>query len=134
MIQTLEHLPDPLSSLQKVKALLKEEGLLFVEVPNYYALNGFYSFKTRGKYIPSPNHLFVYSPKTLRSFLRKAGFSIEATSYTWLNLRVVARKQANNEPVEVESYTKVLLYFHLLPFLLKAADLLRLLKNKRLKP
>ena len=133
LIQTLEHFSDPLNSLLKIKSLLKEDGLLFVEVPNYYAPHGFYSFKANGKYTPSPNHLFIYVPKTLRSLLRKARFSVQGTSFTWLNLRVVARNRDLQEKPEFESYRKVSGYFQLLPFILKGVDSLRFLKGKFLK-
>jgi 2-polyprenyl-3-methyl-5-hydroxy-6-metoxy-1,4-benzoquinol methylase len=130
LIQTFEHFKDPSNSLLKISSFLKNNGLLFIEVPNYYALNGFYSFKKGGEDCPSPNHLFVYTPKTLAAFLRKAGFSCQ-TSYTLRSIRVVARKiDKPDKKIEFENYYKVLTYFYMLPFLHKGIDIISFFKNK----
>lgn len=69
------HGPDPLGNLLKISEFLAQDGPLFVEVPNYYAPNGFYLWKCKGIDYPSSNHLFVYSRRTLSAFLARAGFS-----------------------------------------------------------
>jgi 2-polyprenyl-3-methyl-5-hydroxy-6-metoxy-1,4-benzoquinol methylase len=130
LIQTFEHMAHPLDSLSKVKGLLKDDGLLFIEVPNYYAPNGFYLLKIQGVDCPSPNHLFVYTRKTLSAFLIKAGFSIQETSYTLQNLRVVAKVNGSDACIEFENYRKVMLYARVLPLITKAINAARFLKGK----
>jgi SAM-dependent methyltransferase len=130
LVQTFEHFIEPLDSLLKIRSLLKKEGLLFIEVPNYYAPNGFYRFRAGGLNYPSPNHVFVYTPKTLSAFLRKAGFSVYKTSYTLGNVRMIARIDDNTEAVEFDNYFKIVTYFRLLPTLRKAFEHLSLCKSK----
>jgi 2-polyprenyl-3-methyl-5-hydroxy-6-metoxy-1,4-benzoquinol methylase len=130
LIQTLEHFAYPLNSLRKIRSLLKRDGVLFIEVPNYYALNGFYRLKFGEMSYPSPNHLFVYTPRTLRAFLSKAGFSIDKTIYTLWNIRMIARVDGDDRTVKFENYYRVMIYFRLFSILRKAVCLARLFKGK----
>jgi hypothetical protein len=64
----LEHLPDPVEYLSKLRDdLLVENGSLFIEVPNLYAHESF-----------EVAHLVSYSESTLRSVLQRAGFKVKA--------------------------------------------------------
>jgi SAM-dependent methyltransferase len=130
LVQTFEHFADPLSSLLKIRGLLKEEGLLFIEVPNFFAPNGFYLFKVGGVSYPSPNHLFVYSRRTLRAFLRKAGLSVCRLSYTVQNIRMIATVGGDGENVGFENYHKVVMYYHMLPIITRIIDAARFAKHK----
>ncbi len=61
----LEHLFEPLESLRVIRNVLPKNGLLYIEVPNYY-----------GHPCYSLYHLTCYTPSTLKMFLHKAGFSV----------------------------------------------------------
>ena len=37
LIQTFEHVSDPVKSIDKITRLLKDDGLLFIEVPNFFS-------------------------------------------------------------------------------------------------
>ena len=130
LVQTFEHFADPLNSLSKIRGLLKEDGLLFIEVPNFFAPNGFYLFKIGGIDYPSPNHLFVYSRRTLSAFLKQAGFSVHRTSYTVQNIRMIATVDGDDESVRYENYHKVMMYFHMLPIITRTIEVARFVKNK----
>lgn len=132
LVQTFEHFADPLSSLLKIRDLLKEESLLFIEVPNFFAPNGFYLFKIGGVSYPSPNHLFVYSRRTLRAFLRQADFSVCRVSYTVQNVRMIATVGGDGESVRFENYHKVVMYYHMLPIITRTIDAARFAKHKLL--
>ncbi|MBL0241377.1 MAG: class I SAM-dependent methyltransferase [Chloracidobacterium sp.] len=70
---SLEHLPNIIEVLGQVKKLLKPDGLLYVEVPNANSL----SQRISGKYWlhwDVPRHLYSFTPKTLKSLMRKTGF------------------------------------------------------------
>lgn len=68
MSHVLEHLPDPVEYLSKLRDdLLVENGSLFIEVPNLYAHESF-----------EVAHLVSYSESTLRSVLQRAGFKVKA--------------------------------------------------------
>lgn len=68
--------------------LLRERGLLFLEVPNAFAITGVY----RWVLAPSANHLYIYTVSTLSQLLRKCGFGVLKIYKCGLNIRVVAQK------------------------------------------
>lgn len=64
LVHVLEHLPDPISTLSKIKAnLLSEKGRLLLEVPNLFFHDSF-----------ELAHLTCFSRHTLRETVRQAGF------------------------------------------------------------
>jgi 2-polyprenyl-3-methyl-5-hydroxy-6-metoxy-1,4-benzoquinol methylase len=66
MIHVLEHLPDPISTLSTIrKNLLKESGVLLLEVPNFYAHDSY-----------ELAHLVCYTPHSLQTVLRQAGYHV----------------------------------------------------------
>jgi len=66
MIRVLEHLPDPVDMLRLIrKDLLKENGILLLEVPNFYAHDSY-----------ELAHLTCFTPNTLQQVLRRAGFHV----------------------------------------------------------
>jgi SAM-dependent methyltransferase len=78
----LEHIPEPLEQLRRVRAALEPGGILALEVPNY----GGVSALRMGKAWPSlePDvHVNQFSPRSLRELLVRAGFGrgrIETTT------------------------------------------------------
>lgn len=69
----LEHLNEPLNLLKKNKKLLKKNGKIFIEVPNADSYV-FHLFGRNYTWLRIPDHLFYYSPSTLRYILKKSGF------------------------------------------------------------
>jgi 2-polyprenyl-3-methyl-5-hydroxy-6-metoxy-1,4-benzoquinol methylase len=66
MIHVLEHLPDPVDMLRLIrKDLLQENGILLLEVPNFYAHDSY-----------ELAHLTCFTPNTLQQVLRRAGFHV----------------------------------------------------------
>ena len=80
MSHLLEHLKDPLAELQEARRILKQDGILLIEVPNEYrSLAGIIRgmrLKEHKPFILPPFHLYYFSTRTLRSILQKAGFRI----------------------------------------------------------
>jgi len=75
LVHTLEHLPDPLKTLEEIKRILKRTGRLYVSVPNIAS----YKAKKLGEKwwaLKPAEHLFFFSPKTLKLLFQKAGFEI----------------------------------------------------------
>ncbi|OHB63372.1 MAG: hypothetical protein A2Y76_11960 [Planctomycetes bacterium RBG_13_60_9] len=97
LIQTFEHMQEPLLALGKIARLLKPNGLVFIEVPNFLSATGFYRRWHRGIAYPSPNHLFVYTKGTLAGILRKAGFEIRRMEGR-ANIRAVAQLGDDRKP------------------------------------
>ena len=73
---TLEHLKNPISVLKKVRTLLKKGGIVFIDVPNFGGLSARILGK-RWPFITPEEHLFHFTPQTLRRTLDAAGFEVK---------------------------------------------------------
>lgn len=72
---TLEHMDNPMSVLKRVNTLLKEGGIVFIDVPNAGGLGA----KILGKHWPYllPNeHKHQFTKKELNNLLDKSGFKV----------------------------------------------------------
>ncbi|MGE3855858.1 MAG: class I SAM-dependent methyltransferase [Dehalococcoidia bacterium] len=79
LTQTVEHLPDPASALVRLLALLRPGGVLLMTTPNQHSWLARLSGKRWFEYKP-PEHLFLFTPRTIAALLARAGFEeIEVT-------------------------------------------------------
>jgi len=69
----LEHLPDPDAALAEARRVLKPDGRLLVEVPNFGSLQSRLA-RGRGFHVDAPRHLFHFTRAALVSALERAGF------------------------------------------------------------
>ena len=78
MNNVLEHTLNPMAELNEAFYILKPTGVIYVGVPNWDSLvsrvDGFH-----WKMKSWPNHLFYFTPETLRRMLTRAGFTIRET-------------------------------------------------------
>jgi len=74
---TLEHLFDPRSALERIRALLRPGGLSCVVVPNLRFMGG---RRRRGRMIDDPRHLSHFSVATLARILAATGFEVGEVS------------------------------------------------------
>jgi SAM-dependent methyltransferase len=65
----LEHLNDPVEKLSAIAGCLKDDGVLYIEVPN---IEGYASFRSTGR-IFHYGHIFNFNPWTLRAGAGLAG-------------------------------------------------------------
>lgn len=72
----LEHLYDPILSLQKLARWIRPGGWLAISTPNAAALE-FCLFKDYWYALQLPTHLYHYTPKTLRKVLERSGWRME---------------------------------------------------------
>jgi len=80
----LEHLHSPLETLQEIHRLLKDNGILLIEVPNSAsALSKL--FKSNWFAWDLPRHLCHLSPKSLSKLSNYAGFKISNICYLSIN-------------------------------------------------
>jgi SAM-dependent methyltransferase len=95
----LEHLPDPVGMLRQIREhLLSEDGLLLLEVPNFYAHDSY-----------ELAHLACYTPHTLKAVLHQAGYEVvhferhgvPRSDLLKLYLTVLARPISQPEPKAV---------------------------------
>jgi len=75
MWHVLEHIKNPVNFLKRIKPYLKQDGFLFIEVPNFASLSA-KRYKERWGYLGVPEHLYQYTPKTLQLILEKANFEL----------------------------------------------------------
>jgi SAM-dependent methyltransferase len=70
---SLEHMRDPRRTLETIRSLLAEDGVVLIAVPD----NGGWQarlFGTRWFHLDVPRHLFHFEQRSLETLLRSAGF------------------------------------------------------------
>ena len=102
LTQTLEHLPNPVQIMAIIRNLLKDDGILYIDVPNVLKPHNFQMFVAP--------HLYSYSPNTLSLLFRKAGFQPVNIESSW-HIKAIAKKcdiASNiNYSVEGDNWQKV---------------------------
>jgi len=76
----LEHLTKPLETLKKINQILKDDGVLIIESPDFSSIQSKF-FKSKWFALDLPRHLFQFSPKTLEKILKLANFKIFKRDY-----------------------------------------------------
>ena len=75
MDNVIEHLPDPLSGLEEINRILKDNGLLYVVTPNIKSSFAHVVGK-RWLLLKPDEHLYYFSPKTIKKMLENKGFKL----------------------------------------------------------
>jgi SAM-dependent methyltransferase len=71
--QTFEHLENPLKDLEKIHALLKKNGMVYINVPN---LHNFRRILRGVDCLKDISHYNYFTPTTLADLSRRAGFRV----------------------------------------------------------
>ncbi len=71
----IEHLHQPKRTLERIRGLLKDDGLLIICCPNFGSLLRVI-FRENWFPLVVPHHLFHYSQRTLKAMLKECGFKI----------------------------------------------------------
>lgn len=90
MCHVLEHFINPSLALNKVSRLLKDKGLVYIEVPSFYWA------EIRSKSQFCPVHLSYFTQSKLKYLLEQNGFAvikIHESKY-WGNIKILARKES----------------------------------------
>lgn len=87
MFDVIEHLEDPFSALHKLKNILKKEGILVVQTPNYQSLMQWMTKKWSWWMIE--DHKWFFSSPSLQLALRKSGLNevYEHTYEDWIDFK-----------------------------------------------
>lgn len=75
----LEHFHDPAKYLERIKTMLKEEGICIIAIPNSDSFDA----KIYGKYWAAydvPRHLWHFNPSNFKLFSEKNGFVVDRIS------------------------------------------------------
>jgi SAM-dependent methyltransferase len=75
MWHTLEHMKYPREILEKINLILKDDGILIIEAPNFACLQN-KLFKENCQSIDLPRHLYQFTPQVLSRLLILTGFKI----------------------------------------------------------
>lgn len=73
----IEHFPEPLSAMEKIRRTLKPGGEILILAPNFRSVEAMFLFREKWYNIDAPRHLFHYTPATMRKLLEKTGFQVE---------------------------------------------------------
>jgi len=83
LIHIIEHLPNPKETIDKVIRLLKPNGIIYIETPN---LNShlFWIEKENYTFLTPPDHLWIFSKKSLETMLRDISLIeiVKTSTYT----------------------------------------------------
>ncbi|MES2764663.1 MAG: class I SAM-dependent methyltransferase [Bacteroidota bacterium] len=83
MSHVIEHLPDPVEIVLKLKNWLKPGGILMVATPNVES-TGEHIFKSKWLYYIPNEHLQLFSPQSIDFFFKKIGLQNKGTElYLW---------------------------------------------------
>lgn len=90
----LEHLPDPLGALERVRKLLAPDGLAFIELPNWNSL-GRVAKGAKWSQLKPPEHINFFTPKSLRLAAERSGLDVlrVSTHYPSLVDRAAVRRR-----------------------------------------
>jgi len=75
LMETIEHLTNPLNTLMEINRILKEEGILIISAPDYNSLSRLFLRKNWAVLSPA-EHLSFFTQKTLLHILQKANFCV----------------------------------------------------------
>ncbi len=78
----LEHVHDLSRYIQQLKALLKENGKLFIAVPNYTAADASV-YKEYWAAYDAPRHLYHFSPRSMQTLMEKNGLKVLQYKPMW---------------------------------------------------
>ena len=71
----LEHIPDLHQTLEKLHASLKNDGTIFIAVPNYQSPDGEH-YKQHWAGYDVPRHLWHFSKNSMMKLLDETGFNV----------------------------------------------------------
>lgn len=80
MSHVIEHVLDPVATIERIAALLKPDGVVYIETPNVSSLDA----RLWGGHwglIHYPRHLWLFDPTTLRALVEGAGLRVERESF-----------------------------------------------------
>lgn len=80
----LEHVPNPVEVLKKIRVILEDDGVLIFEVPNTGGF-GFQYGKEDWFHLDSPRHVILYNKKSAAKLCALAGFTVTRIESSWLD-------------------------------------------------
>lgn len=85
MLHVIEHVPDPLGTLQEIFRVLKPGGHLVMETPRYDTMM-FRLLGKRERSLACPGHIYFFTTETLKHAYERAGFRTVRRNYVGRSL------------------------------------------------
>ena len=89
MWHVLEHVHDLHGTLDQVKRILKQDGILVLAVPNHTSYDARHYAEHWAAY-DVPRHLYHFSPEAVRSLSNRNGFSLASVRPMWYDAFYIA--------------------------------------------
>lgn len=86
MHHVIEHLYDPISMIEEVRHILKENGILILGTPDFDS-GCAKLFKSNYRMLHDPTHVSLFSCDSMHRFLRDYGFKITHVEYPFFQTR-----------------------------------------------
>jgi 2-polyprenyl-3-methyl-5-hydroxy-6-metoxy-1,4-benzoquinol methylase len=96
----LEHVHDLQQYIQQLKKILKENGKLFIAVPNYTSGDAAI-YKEHWAAYDVPRHLYHFSPQSMQALMEKNGLKIQQYKPMWYDsfyISLLSSKYKNGKP------------------------------------
>ena len=87
----IEHLKKPIDFLKGIKKILKSNGYLLLETPNFDSA-AFRLFKNRFRLLNDPTHISLFTLDSLTRALRDNGFNIEKVEFPYFQTKYFNKK------------------------------------------
>jgi 2-polyprenyl-3-methyl-5-hydroxy-6-metoxy-1,4-benzoquinol methylase len=109
LFDVLEHLADPKKIIEQAKKLLKNQGLLYVYVPNWNCASRILMKEKNCHFIWPTHHLTYFTPETLSYFFRRLKLKIidwetqglDLFDYNWFTEYKKGKSIMNNHELDV---------------------------------
>jgi 2-polyprenyl-3-methyl-5-hydroxy-6-metoxy-1,4-benzoquinol methylase len=104
----LEHVPDLRTLVDQLQLMLKEDGTLFIAVPNYKSHDGEH-YQSNWAGYDVPRHLWHFTPDSMKTLISKSPLEIIAVHPMKLDsyyVSLLSEKYANNGRANVYSFVK----------------------------
>lgn len=108
----LEHIPNPLEFLKRIKRHLNEEGIIIVEVPNDFSLFQLAyikKYKLEPYWIALPDHVNYFNKEELNNLMVRAGWKVihGETSFPMELFLLMNENYLQDHAIGKRSFTKV---------------------------
>ena len=110
LMDVLEHLPDPLATISHCVSLLKPDGILYLQTPNYPAGASHESLLQENhpflRLLIPREHIYLFSQKSIAAFFERIGlphYSFEPAIFGHYDMSVVASKS----PLQTFTQTEI---------------------------
>ena len=103
MLGSIEHLEKPGTYLKEICRLLRKGGLLIITTPNFNSISRFLvGFRWR---VVSPEHLYLFTVKTLKQILLRNGFYIKNVQTKNIAINeIIGKTFLKRTSIDVDAY------------------------------